>query len=157
MDEADDGLQPRPISRLGSGRWFETEPPAPKDLTWIASEPVVVISIFERAGYWVQTTIKYTKGTVFLIRLLTEVISSYQQFKESNMSILKITFRVIKWVGVACGAGGFATGLMSPETAALLAGGSYVLGDVVYTIGDYLDDKKLNKSWDPTAVDSNKP
>jgi hypothetical protein len=130
--------------------------PEAVELTWIASEPIVVISFFEKAGYWVSQSIKYTKTTVFLLRILVELLRIIQLEKEKNMGVLRIIYKVIKWVGVAVGAGGFAAGLINPETAALIAGGSYVLTDILYFVADYLDDKKLNKSVDKETLEPNK-
>jgi hypothetical protein len=65
------------------------------------------------------------------------------------MIILKVVWKAVKWVGVAVGVGGFASGFISPEVSAIIAGAAYVVADVIYFIGDYLDDNLVNKSFEP--------
>ena len=61
--------------------------------------------------------------------------------------ILRLLGRGTKIVGMAAGAGGFLSGIMSPETAILVGAGALVLGDVIVFAGDWADDGKINKSF----------
>lgn len=118
---------------------------------WIASKPPdVSVSIFERGAFFVYQIGQYSKIGYYLIRAAVAIAAFVSDMQEKKMGVLKVLCNLTKWAGVAVGAGGFASGWIGPELAAVIAGASYVLGNVFLFVGDYLDDKKINQSFDPS-------
>jgi hypothetical protein len=109
-----------------------------------------VRELWRDATIWVDTRVTMARWVVALLRLymqLAPVIDS-QQKTGGKMATLIMVLKVLKLVGVAVGTGGFLVGLLAPETAALIAGASYVAFNAVYFAADWLDNKKLDKSVD---------
>lgn len=63
------------------------------------------------------------------------------------VKILKLLGRGVKIVGMAVGGGGWAAGMVDPQTGLWIAGLSVIAGDVIVMVGDYSDDGKLNQSF----------
>lgn len=95
--------------------------------------------------------ITYTKSKMILagIVLTLKLLSLIEGAKESNtmLGTLKIFGRILKMVGAAVGAGGWMSGLVSPDIAAGVFAVTIFIGDAIVMIGDFLDDKKFNKSF----------
>jgi len=99
------------------------------------------------ASVWVDDQVTMARWTVAILRLYFEISGFLTQKQEAGkMQVLITTMKVLKLLGVAVGTGGFLSGMLSPETAALIAGASYVGGNALYFIADWMDDRKINKS-----------
>jgi len=96
--------------------------------------------VYYEAGKIIKTVSIYSTLTFHIVSFIITITG------EKNMAAGLITLKVLKWIGVAVGTGGFAAGFIDPQTAMIIGGASYVLFDAVYFILDYLDDKKINKS-----------
>ena len=108
------------------------------------------VSLLDRARLLAHETITYSKWAVLLIRLAVRTVQIIQSLntKDSLMiKVLKVAGRVVKMIGTAVGAGGWALSFIAPEVGAIIAGASFIVGDAIVLVGDIVDDGKLNSSF----------
>lgn len=108
------------------------------------------VSLLDRARLLAHETITYSKWAVLLIRLAVRTVQIIQSLNRKDtlmIKVLKVAGRVVKMIGTAVGAGGWALAFIAPEVGAIIAGASFILGDTIVLIGDVVDDGKLNSSF----------
>lgn len=110
----------------------------------------VVISFLDRGYLYIVQTVEYSKWIIALLRIVGALgifYASLNPKEKISMKALKIGGKLLKIIGGAVGVGGFLSGFVSPELAAIIYGSCMVLGNAIQLAGDIMDDGKVNNSF----------